>query len=176
MFNKSVNIDHSLYFSLGSLLNAGMVIMLIRKARITDAKALAKLVYSLSHFYLKNESDQLPDWFIKPLTEQAFTSRLHSQNYTTLICESDSNIVGYISMKAGNHLHHLFVDEEHQGKGIARYLWQEIMERCPSDEYSLRSSIFAVPVYKKFGFSESGDLSEKEGIQFQPMSLQMVES
>ena len=79
-------------------------------------------------------------------------------------------------MKAGNHLHHLFVDEAHQGKGIARYLWQEIMERCPSDEYSLRSSIFAIPVYKKFGFSESGDLSEKEGIQFQPMSLQMAES
>jgi GNAT superfamily N-acetyltransferase len=146
-----------------------MVIMLIRKARLTDSKALARLVYSLSHFYLQKESDQLPDWFVKPLTEQAFISRLHSQNYTTLICELDSEIVGYVSMKASSHLHHLFVMEKHHGKGIARKLWESVTDMCPSDTYSLRSSMFAVPVFTKFGFEESGDVSEKEGIQFQPM-------
>ncbi len=145
--------------------------MLIRKARLTDAKALAKLVYSLSHFYLQNETDQLPDWFIKPLTEKAFNARLLSDNYTTLLCEKNSEIVGYVSMRGGNHLHHLFVSEEHQGKGIARQLWQAIMDMCPNDEYALRSSLYAVPVYEKFGFKLSGDISEKEGIQFQPMTL-----
>lgn len=154
----------------------GKVKMLIRKARLMDSKALAKLVYSLSHFYLQNDTDQLPDWFIKPLTEKAFNARLLSENYTTLLCELDGKIVGYVSMRAGNHLHHLFVDVDHHGKGIARHLWQAIMELCPSEEYFLRSSIYAVPVYEKFGFEVSGDVSEKEGIQFQPMSMAVTEA
>lgn len=150
--------------------------MLIRKARLTDAKALAKLVYSLSHFYLQNDTDQLPDWFIKPMTEKAFNARLMSDNYTNLLCEVDSKIVAYISMRGENHLHHLFVDEAHQGKGIARHLWNTVMNLCPSTEYSLRSSTYAVPVYEKFGFEISGDVTEKEGIQFQPMKLMVTET
>jgi len=150
--------------------------MLIRKARLTDAKALAKLVYSLSHFYLQKETDQLPDWFIKPMTEKAFNARLMSDNYTNLLCEVDSKIVAYVSMRAGTHLHHLFVSEEHKGKGIARHLWNTIMTQCPSNEYSLRSSIYAVPMFEKFGFEISGDITEKESIQFQPMSITIEET
>jgi GNAT superfamily N-acetyltransferase len=145
--------------------------MRIRKARLTDAKALAKLVYSLSHYYLQRDTDQLPDWFLKPLTEKSFNARLMSDNYTTLLCEDDGKMVGYVSIRGGNYLHHLFVHEEYQGKGLGRQLWNTIRGLCPSEEYLLRSSMHAVPVFEKFGFEESGDVSEKEGIQFQPMSL-----
>jgi ribosomal protein S18 acetylase RimI-like enzyme len=149
--------------------------MRIRKARLTDAKALAKLVYSLAHYYLQCDTDQLPDWFLKPLTEKSFNARLMSDNYTTLLCEDEGKIVGYVAIRGGSHLHHLFVDEAYQRKGLGRQLWDTVRGLCPSPEYMLRSSMQAIPVYEKFGFEISGDVSEKEGIQFQPMRMEVEE-
>ncbi|WP_425475087.1 GNAT family N-acetyltransferase [Brenneria uluponensis] len=38
--------------------------------------------------------------------------------------------------------------------------------------YTVRSSIYAVPIYKKLGFKESESVTSKEGIRFQPMVLE----
>jgi predicted GNAT family N-acyltransferase len=40
-----------------------------------------------------------------------------------------------------------------------------------SNRFTLRSSLYAVPIYKRFGFSESGPVGTKDGISFQPMEL-----
>lgn len=37
------------------------------------------------------------------------------------------------------------------------------------DTTSVRSSIYAVPVYKRFGFLESGPAGSKDGVSFEPM-------
>ncbi|WP_204378398.1 GNAT family N-acetyltransferase [Agaribacterium haliotis] len=79
--------------------------------------------------------------------------------------------MGISLLKKPNHLHHLFVSEEFQGNGISRILWQHVQQHVKCDSFTLRSSIYAVPVYKKFGFTESAAVQTKGGISFQPMEL-----
>ena len=147
--------------------------MSIRVAVKNDVVKISNLVASLSHFYLKDAKDPLPLWFDKTLTKDAFLERVAGAEYSNFVYETDDEIIGYISIKGSSHLFHLFVDEKHQGKGISRKLWEFATNVCASEVYTLRSSLFAVPVYRKFGFIESDVAGEKDGIGFQPMELRV---
>jgi len=143
----------------------------IRVAVKNDVVKISNLVASLSHFYLKNPAHELPEWFEKTLTKSAFLSRVESTEYANFVYEKEGEIIGYIAMKGDSHLYHLFVSENYQGKGLSRALWQFATNSCTANVYTLRSSLYAVPVYRKFGFIESDAAGEKDGIGFQPMEL-----
>lgn len=143
----------------------------IREARAEDAKQIQSIVVSLSHFYLENSSDELPTWFSNTLQESEFKRRLSSDDFTNFVYVSNNIIVGYISVKNRKHLYHLFVSENHQGKGISKQLWQYANSMLGNSIDTVRSSIFAIPIYKKFGFKESSSPQVKDGIGFQPMEL-----
>jgi len=143
--------------------------MSIRIATEQDVLPLAKLVAALAHYYLEDSSDVLPAWFSETLSVSAFSARIASAEYLNFLFEEAGVIAGYISIKGGAHLYHLFVAEEFHGRGIGRALWMHAKGRIQSNTVSLRSSIYAVPIYKKFGFYESGAVGIKDGISFQPM-------
>ncbi|HIC47624.1 MAG TPA: GNAT family N-acetyltransferase [Methylophaga aminisulfidivorans] len=146
--------------------------MSIRIATKQDAHDLAELVGSLSHYYLEDPNRPLPEWFLSSIQPGSFESRLQSPDYLNLVYEEADEIKGYIAIKAASHLYHLFVSEELHGKGIAKQLWQQAKSMQPkSQSYALRSSLYAVPVYLKFGFTKSGPVGVKDGISFQPMTL-----
>ncbi len=143
--------------------------MHIRKATLQDVYAVQKLVESLAGFYITGDTSNLPHWFQETLAEAEFARRFSSDAYLNLIGVVDGETVGYISMKDKSHLYHLFVAQAEQGKGFGRALWQNALQYCPADRVTLRSSLYAVPVYKRFGFVESGPADERDGIGFQPM-------
>lgn len=147
--------------------------MSIRKATIDDALEINALIYSLSHFYLESQASPMPDWFLKTLDISVFERSLESDWFVNFVYVEGKDIVGYISMRGECHLHHLFVAEKYQRQGISKALWDHVIseERVGVNkrEYTLRSSTYAVPVYKRFGFIESGPAEVKEGIGFQPM-------
>lgn len=145
--------------------------MSIRTATTSDAAQIADLVHSLAHCYLNNPVERLPQWFADTLRLSSFTRRLTGPDYINLIFEEEQKIVGYIALKGGSHLYHLFVSEAYQGRGIARKLWEEAQQASSHPSYTLRSSIYAVPVYRRFGFVESGPIGTKDGISYQPMEL-----
>jgi len=143
--------------------------MSIRKASITDIPQMADLAKSLAHYYLNDPSRELPAWFADTLTYEAFASRLSSTEYFNFVYEVDGSLMAYISINRNGHLYHLFVAEQFQRKGISRLLWECAKESCQCNSYSLRSSLYAIPVYKRFGFTESGPVGTKDGVSFQPM-------
>ena len=145
--------------------------MIIRLATSADVAEIRTLVMSLSHLYLKDNRDELPSWFRNSLTQESFQQRLDSTDYVNFVGVIDNELVGYLAMKRPSHLYHLFVSQQHQGKGLARAFWQHAMNQCRADVYTLNSSLYAVPVYRKFGFIESAEVGEKDGIGFQPMTL-----
>ncbi len=145
--------------------------MNIRKALVGDAGKIKELVSSLSHFYLEDKRSSLPEWFSRTLDVTEFERRLSSKEFDNLVYAIDNEIVGYISIKEKSHLYHLFVAESYQGKGISRELWRYATSDSSEGVYTVRSSMFAVPVYKKFGFKESEVAASKDGIGFQPMVL-----
>jgi len=145
--------------------------MSIRVAIKEDVDQVCALVTSLSHFYLENKGDELPVWFANTLTKTAFVERFESSEYYNVVYEVDGNIAGYLSFKSHSHLYHLFVSEDYQRQGIAKQLWENATSVYPSDCYTLRSSLFAVPIYQAFGFRAVGEAGSKDGISYQPMEL-----
>lgn len=147
--------------------------MKIRQVNKNDVDALINVVTSLSRFYLKDKEGLLPEWFANSLSSNEFESRIANDEYQNYVYEVSGILAGYISLKGRSHLFHLFVLPEYQGNGIARMLWEHVKLLSGSPVYTLRSSLFAVPIYKKFGFYVSGDVQEKEGICYQPMELRV---
>lgn len=147
----------------------------IVKAVITDALPLSQLVNGLSHYYLDDPKAQLPDWLGNTLTEAAFTARITDPCYINLVYKfkndmSSADVIqGYISIKNQSHIYHLFVSEAYQGKGVAKQLWNHARAFTQSESFTVRSSLYAVPVYKQFGFVEAGDVGCKDGVSFVPM-------
>jgi len=145
--------------------------MSIRSATPRDIKQISLLVTSLAHFYLNNSENNIPDWLSNTLTQKAFLTRIRSDEYVNFVYERQEKIIAYISIKKPNHLYHLFVSEHFQGKGIARLLWQHILNTGQYSTFTLRSSVYAIPIYKRFGFCEIGSLDTKDGVCFQSMEL-----
>ena len=143
--------------------------MKIRKAKESDIDGVAKLVRGLSHYYLEDAQTELPEWFRATLTDSAFSGRFNDPIYYNYVSEIDGAIVGYISIKSGFHLYHLFVSSQHHNQGIAKSLWQYCLDNLQIKQCTVRSSLYAVPVYINLGFSISGNSAFKDGIGFQPM-------
>jgi len=145
--------------------------MNIRKAIKEDAKQIIELVSELSHFYLSDNEVEIPKWLSSTLELQEFENRLNSNEFTNLVYEINGRIIGYISIKNKKHIYHLFVSQQHQRKGIARALWEYILKSSESSKHSVRSSLYAIPVYESFGFIKSGPIEAKDNIQFQAMEM-----
>ena len=147
----------------------------IQKANLNNAEEIQSLVASLSSFYLEKPNSVLPDWFKETIKQTEIEKRLLNGEYKNYVYLKEGKIIGYIAIKTDGHLYHLFVKKECQGKGIARALWSYANEIVNCHIYTVNSSIFAVPIYEQFGFIISGDISEKDGIKYQPMKLVQYE-
>jgi GNAT superfamily N-acetyltransferase len=145
--------------------------MNIRTANSGDASVLRSLGTELSRFYLRDPNAALPAWLAKGLSEAEFVVRLTSCDYCNYVYELNGKVVGYISIKRPGHLYHLFVHASHQGRGIARSLWEYAAGQTEVGGFTVRSSINAVPVYKRFGFVECAPAGENDGVLYQPMEL-----
>lgn len=145
--------------------------MSIRAASNTDVPKISSLVTSLAHYYLEGSDGTLPSWLEDTLTHEAFLARIADTDYLNLVFEVSGLIVGYISLKEPGHLYHFFVAEEFQGQGISRSLWEHVRKQSQCSRFSVRSSVYAVPVYTRFGFLESGPAGSKDGVSFQPMEF-----
>lgn len=147
--------------------------MEIRKAEIRDSLAIKDLVFSLSHFYMREDNLELPAWFVKALDEREFERRISSDEFLNLVIDINGMIAGYISIKNKEHLYHLFISKDHQGQGLSRQLWARAISECKSQSYTVRSSLFAVPVYERFGFLSVGAPDSKDGLEFQAMEYRV---
>ena len=144
----------------------------IRRASAGDAPCISKLVYSLSHFYLCGTSGVVPYWFSEAVSEKAIVEHLIGAEYHSYVADHNG-VVGYISV-CNHHLCHLFVAETMQNRGVAKALWSHVLRLHKIDLCTVRSSVFAVPFYKKLGFIVNGEVDQRDGITYQPMVYQKV--
>ncbi len=85
----------------------------------------------------------------------------------------DNKIVGVISIRDVSHISLLFVDKKYHRKGIAKQLFNVLLEdtikQSKTDKITVNSSPYAVEVYEHLGFEKTGEKQEKDGIIFVPM-------
>ena len=85
-------------------------------------------------------------------------------------------LAGVIATRNTYHISLLFVDKQFHRLGIARRLFETVREEIRTkgcDTITVNSSPYAVPVYRKLGFEETGPEQESEGIRYIPMKYSL---
>ena len=138
-----------------------------------DADAIAGLIASFQSELTDDPSGAGAEEYLASVSVQAEREYLASERYRYLVAYSDSQLAGFIAIRDGCHLFHLFVERSHQGRGIARRLWERALEELcvPGGDgvFTVNSSLSAVLVYQSFGFTPAGSIQSMHGISFLPM-------
>ena len=147
--------------------------MEFRAGSRADAEAIAGLIASFQSELTDDPSGSGAEEYLASVSVQAEREYLASDRYRYLLAYADSQLAGFIAIRDGSHLFHLFVERSHQRQGIARRLWERALrELCAPNsdgDFTVNSSLSAVPVYQAFGFVAAGSLQSGHGISFLPM-------
>ena len=147
--------------------------MEIRAGSPADAEAITDLINSFQSELTDNPSGAGAEEYLASVSVQAEREYLASERYRYLLAYSDYQLAGFIAIRDGSHLFHLFVERSHQRQGIARRLWERALcALCaPNSDggFTVNSSLSAVPVYQAFGFVPAGSIQSAHGISFLPM-------
>ena len=95
-----------------------------------------------------------------------------NRNMKMYVAKVNEKIVGVIGYRDNSHINLLFVLEEYQHNGIARALYNLVIEKCKNvdtKKVTVNSSPYAHNVYLKFGFIDENQMQEVDGIKFYPM-------
>lgn len=94
-------------------------------------------------------------------------------NYQLMVALDAGRVIGAGSIRNGNHLSLLFVDEEYHRRGVGAALIQnlcEYLEREACEQYmSVKAAPYAVNFYRKLGFRATGPEETYSGIRVTPM-------
>jgi len=154
--------------------------MKFRAGSPADAEAIAGLIASFQGELTDDPSGAGADEFLASVSVQAEREYLASERYRYLLAYSDSHLAGFIAIRDGSHLFHLFVERSHQRQGIARRLWERALKQlcAPGTDahFTVNSSLSAVPVYQAFGFVPAGSVQSMHGISFLPMQRPALSS
>ena len=147
--------------------------MEFRAGSPADAEAIAGLIASLQSELTDDPSGAGAEKYLASVSVQAEREYLASERYRYLLAYSDSQLAGFIAIRDGSHLFHLFVERAHQRQGIGRRLWERALRQLRASGsdggFTVNSSLSAVPVYEAFGFVPTGSIQRMHGISFLPM-------
>ena len=147
--------------------------MEFRAGSPADADAIAALIDSFQSELTDDPSGAGADEYFASVSVEAERKYLASERYRYLLAYSDYRLAGFIAIRDGSHLFHLFVERAHQRQGIGRRLWERALEElcAPNSDggFTVNSSLRAVPVYQAFGFVPAGAIQSVHGISFLPM-------
>lgn len=94
-------------------------------------------------------------------------------------CFKAQELTGVIAISDGKHISLLFVKKEYQRQGIARRLFQTVIDYCRkhtiSRQITVNSSPYAVEAYHRLGFRDINEEQTLDGIKFTPMVWTMPE-
>ncbi len=145
----------------------------IRAGSPSDAEAVAGLIASFQSELTDDPSGAGAEGYLASVSVQAEREYLASARYRYLLAFFGSELAGFIAIRDGSHLFHLFVGRAYQRQGLGRRLWQQALrELCtPNSErvFTVNSSLSAVPVYRSFGFAPADSPQSVHGISFLPM-------
>ena len=147
--------------------------MEFRTGSPADAEAIAGLIASFQSELTDDPSGAGAEEYLASVSVQAERKYLASERYQYLLAYSGSQLAGFIAIRDGSHLFHLFVERSHQRQGIARRLWERALEKmcalASDGGFTVNSTLPAVPVYQAFGFVPAGSIQRMHGISFLPM-------
>lgn len=85
---------------------------------------------------------------------------------------TEERLIGIIATRShGSHIALFFVDGNYHKQGVGKKLFQVIVEKCTGNEITVKSSPYAVAVYRRLGFIEMEGGQNINGLRFIPMKF-----
>ena len=150
---------------------------MIREAEIDDSGPISRVVSVLAEKFITPDfTDEGRDYLLDSMTPAAIAKYIRG-GYRYHVAEDENEIVGIVAIRENSHLYHLFVAESHQGRGLAKALWQKAMDeslcRGNPGEFTVNSSLNAQPVYEHLDFVTQSKPITKHGVTYIPMKLKI---
>ena len=148
----------------------------IRRAQPSEWDAAMELAFKV---FLKYEAMDYGEKGIRSfaefVTDEALKRMFLIGEYHLFVAFVQGEMVGLISLRSGNHISLLFVDEKYHRKGIGKALvmcLQEYMlQNTKYEKITVNASPYGVPFYHRIGFCDTGEETQKEGIIYTPMEF-----
>lgn len=153
--------------------------MLIRPLAPDDIPAAADLLAALARAFILHESS--PEDGAAFLAEQdaAAIRRNVDAGHVYHVAFVDGVLAGFIGLRGGTHVYHMFVDARFQRRGIARRLWNVARAAPPRPGhpgiFTVNASNAAVPVYLALGFERTAPMQVFR-VPYNPMRLVCADS
>ena len=143
------------------------------KDRWDDATELAFKVFL--KFEAKEYGREGTDSFAEFLTNTSLLKLFRAGKYVVYVAMIGDEIIGISSVRSGNHLSLLFVDERYHRQGIGGQLIKAIqnylLENTQYQTMTVNASPYGVPFYLNAGFKATGEETVLDGIIYTPMEL-----
>ena len=125
--------------------------MLIREYRMSDCKEITELFYNTVHTVNARDytEEQLDVWATGKEDLEKWNSSL-KEHYSIVAVENDV-IVGFGDIDKTGYLDRLYVHTDHQGKGIATAICDQL-EQYAKGDITTHASITAKPFFEKRGY------------------------
>ena len=148
----------------------------IRKAKEKEWDEAMELAFQT---FLKYEAEEYGQEGIKSfstfITDTVLKKFFLLGEYKMFIAETDNIIIGLISLRSGNHISLLFVDEKYHrmgiGKSLVSYVLTYLSTSTHFNKITVNASPYGIPFYHEIGFKEMGLSTKKDGIIYTPMEL-----
>ena len=114
--------------------------------------------------------------FVEFITDNKLFRMFQEQEYHLWVAkDTKENIIGMGSLRSGNHISLLFVDEKWHKTGVGRAIMTEMenfVKAADMDNITVNSSPYAVDFYHKLGFADLSEEQLNSGMYITPMRKQ----
>lgn len=139
-----------------------------------DLEAVSRMIAESFKAHAEPDmSGQGRERFLSATTAEALAERLSDGRFARVAWKGGKP-VGYLEIGNNGHVHLFFTDKEHIGQGIGRRLFDLVLAEGRWARLTVRSSPYAIPIYKHLGFAATGNRETRDGITFLPMALEDV--
>jgi predicted GNAT family N-acyltransferase len=147
----------------------------IRDATAADAEAISALLKSLSAYFLTSLDDADAVRYFAETSPQRIRANLADSALACYVAEIAGQLAGVVSTRGDNHILQFFVARQFQQQRVGRRLWNHayamLCKNGTPAAITVNASVFAVPIYGRFGFELAGERTTEKGVTFVPMVL-----
>lgn len=151
-------------------------LVVVRKAEATDWDGAMELAFRVFlKFQAKEYGPEGIKNFANFVTDEELKKMFLSGEYLMFVAIRNEELVGLISLRSGNHISLLFVDERYHRRGVGTLLVKTLQEYMLRNSSQQKLTVFAspygVPFYHRMGFCDIGKETHRDGIIYTPMEF-----
>lgn len=96
-------------------------------------------------------------------------------SYELFVAVENFKMIGMITVRYGNHISLLFVDEKYHRRGVGKslitYLCNYLMTEAGTSRITVNASPYGLGFYHRLGFRDIGLETEQDGVRYTPMEF-----